>query len=435
VSEQRINTEDKTATTAPDSAETAPVGPPTMSAALMPTPHYDANLNELIIPTPFSGGNVRFTPGERRLTAKQMAILGPASIRPDYDAMYVAAFLADCHARGLDPWSGEAYLMRYKGSTDGPTYVRHIGIYGFLRLAEGTGGYEGMDQVLYQGEAEDKWMEVWKYRDEPPFAAKVTSYRTGRRPQPVVTLYDEYAPMVDEKIQEKRPDGSTKVIYTGRKVPAPMWRTGREGGKASAMLAKVDRAASLRLLFPRKFGGFYEPAELEKSAAEARSSHPDDGETAQARRAAYADARRTVDGADVGATVRETITVTASDDAGTAEADVRALLLAELDAQARLLGYDREALTRRWSAARDGQDFATATIATMTGHVHRYREYLVGKLRDTGRHRLAEKYHTAPLVGTLEALFGTAAPWDVPADTDQNPDAMVSADVPAEVTA
>lgn len=387
----------------------------------MPRPRFDAATNELVIPTPFDGGFLRFDPTARALTREQMAVLGPARIKPDYDPAYVAAFLADCHARGLDPWSGEVYLMRYK-SIDGPLYVRHIGIYGFLRKAEESGDYEGMDQVLYQGPADGKWVEVWKYKDEPPYAAKVTSYRRGKRPQPVVTLYDEYAPLVPEVIKERRRDGSIKKTYTGREVPAPMWQPAGRGGKATVMLAKCDRASSLRLLFPRRFGGFYEPAEMEKTVAAEARGYNDDSETAQARRAAYADAQRTVDGADVGAEVRETITVAAGEsgpavtEAGgreLAEETARALLLAEMDAQARLLGKDRAWMTARWSAARGGQPFETASVATMTAHVHRYRTYLIDRLRETGRHQLAEAYHRAPLVGTLQELFGTAEPWTV----------------------
>lgn len=417
MSNESTNTADQ-----PTSTDPAPGGAPTIGQALMPRPRFDPATNEIVIPTPFDGGFLRFDPAAKALNREQMAVLGPARIKPDYDPAYVAAFLADCHARQLDPWSGEVYLMRYQ-SADGPLYVRHIGIYGFLRKAEESGDYEGMDQVLYQGPGDDKWVEVWKYRDEPPYAAKVTSYRRGKRPQPVVALYDEYAPLVAECIKERQRDGSIKKTYTGREVPAPMWQPAGRGGKATVMLAKCDRASSLRLLFPRRFGGFYEPAELEKTVVAQARGYNDDSETAQARRAAYADAQRTVDGADLGVTVRETITVTgpdapAVDDASVnvggrelAESEARRLLLAELDAQARLLGYDRDRLTARWSAARDGAHFEDATIATMTAHIHRYRVYLVDRLRQTGRHELAERYHRAPVVGTLQELFGTDEPW------------------------
>lgn len=406
---------------------------PTIGQAVMPRPRFDAATKELVVPTPFEGGFLRFDLAERTLNREQMAVLGPARIKPDFDPAYVAAFLADCHARGLDPWSGEVYLMRYKTS-DGPQYVRHIGIYGFLRVAEESGCFRGMEQVLFQGPDDDRWVEVWKYKDVPPFAAKAVSHRTdGRLPSPVVANFDEYAPLVDEVIKERKPNGNIKTIYTGRKVWAPMWRPAAEGGKATVMISKCGRSASLRLLFPRRFGGFYEPAELEKTVTEFRGAPAgyDDGETATARRAAYEQAQRTVDGAEVGATVRETITI--HDQADTQ--DQRALLLAELDAQARLLGQDREWMTRRWSAARGGQAFETASVATMIGHVHRYRPYVIDRLRETGRHRLAERYNTAPTVGTLEVLFGTVRPWDTPAEVAHPGDGGKTAagDVAAEI--
>lgn len=389
----------------------------------MPRPRFDPATKTIEIATPVDGDPLIFDPTARTLTREQMARLGPAKIKADYDPAYVVAFLTECQARGLDPWSGEAFLMRYRTRT-GPEYVRHIGIAGFLRIAEESGQFEGIDQVVFC-EPDGRWMEVWPHVARPPYAAKAVSYRRGKRPSTVVTIFDEYCPMEEDKVRQQIGENEWRRVPTGLgKVPTPMWQTASNGGKATAMISKCARAASLRLLFPRSFTGFYEPAEMEKTAAEFRDH--DNGETAQARRAAYAEAQRTVDGADVGAEVRETITVDIHEGPGVtandapvppprdlAEARARALLLAELDAQARLLGYDRERLTRRWSAARDGARLEDATIATMTAHVHRYRTYLVDRLRETGRHELAERYHRAPVVGTLQELFGVAEPWAV----------------------
>ncbi|MFI7608836.1 recombinase RecT [Micromonospora sp. NPDC049366] len=407
-------------------------GAPTLAQAIMPRPRFDVAEKKIIIPTPFEGGFLEFDPDAEKLTKEQVVILAPARIKADYSPAYVMAFLADCHRRGLDPWSGEAYLMRYAGE-----YVRHIGIAGFLRIAEETGQFRGVAQVLYQGEGEDKWREVWPFKDAAPFAAKATTYRANHEPSTVVALYDEYAPLEEEKTRVQTGPSEWRRVPTGNgKVPTPMWQPASKGGKPTVMLGKCGKSAALRQQFPHKFVGYYEPAELEKAAEGIRDWTG--GEVAEQRRAAYAAAQaasvghlgQTVDGADVGATVRETITVTSTTgdpaDAGRgrAEAEVRALLLAELDAQARLLGKDRAWMTRRWSEARGGQAFETATVPTMTGHVHRYREYVVGRLRETGRNDLAVRYAAAPLVGTLEELFGTAEPWaDDPGDqADQGGD-------------
>lgn len=402
----------------PTSGDRPAAGAPTLEQAIMPRPRFDAVTKQIVIPTPFDGGFLEFDPLAEKLTKNQVVMLAAAHIKADYSPAYVMAFLADCHRRGLDPWSGEAYLMRY------PTgYVRHIGIAGFLRIAEETGDFRGVAQVLYQGPGEDKWREVWPFKDEAPFAAKATTYRAGHEPSTVVALYDEYAPLEDEKTAVRDGDRWKRVpTGSGKKTPVPMWMPAGKGGKPTVMLGKCGKAGALRQQFPKKFVGYYEPAELEKAAEGIRDWSGD--EVAQQRRAAYAEAQagRTVDGAEVGATVRETITVTSTTgdpvDAGRgrAEAEVRALLLAELDAQAALLGKDRAWMTRRWSEARGGQVFETATVATMTGHVHRYREYVVGKLRETGRNALAVAYAAAPLFGTLEELFGTAEPWNAPAD-------------------
>ncbi|WP_431935773.1 recombinase RecT [Micromonospora sp. RP3T] len=397
-----------------------PGGAPTLAQAVMPRPRFDPAAGKIIIPTPFDGGFLEFDPDAERLTKEQVAILSPARIKADFAPAYVMAFLADCHRRGLDPWSGEVYLMRYAGE-----YVRHIGIAGFLRIAEETREFRGMGQVVFQGPGEDRWREVWPFKDEVPFAAKTRAYRAGYEAEPVVVLYDEYAPLEEEKTKVQVGPSEWKRVATGNgKVPTPMWQPAGKGGKPTVMLGKCGRAASLRLQFPRSFGGYYEPAELEKAAEGIRNLAPD--ERAQERRAAYeaTQAGRTVDGAEVGATVRETITITVTapttdDDAGgrtLAEGEARRLLLAELDAQARLLGKDRAWMTRRWSDSRGGQPFEEASVVTMTGHVHRYREYLIGRLRETGRDALAVRYASAPVVGTLEELFGTDQPWNVPVD-------------------
>jgi phage recombination protein Bet len=413
----------KTADEVTSTAGPGPGAAPTIGQALMPRPRFDPATKQVEIPLPFDGGSLFFDPTAKALTKDQITLLAPAKIKPDYDPAYVVAFLVECAARGLDPFAGEAFLMRYKTRT-GPEYVRHIGINGMLRIAEESGEFEGMDPVEFCG-PDGVFMQVWPHTDKPPYAARATAYRRGRRPSTVVAIFDEYCPLEEDKHRVQTGPDSWERRPTGLgKVPTPMWQTASAGGKATVMISKCARAASLRLLFPRRFTGFYEPAELERTAGEFRDF--DNGETADARRAAYAEAQRTVDGAEVGAEVRETVTVhdgpawqrrefdSAPDDKpGLRPSEVRALLLAELDAQARLLGKDRAWMTARWSEARGGQPFETASVATMTAHVHRYRTYLIDRLRETGRHQLAEAYHRAPLAGTLEELFGTDEPWTV----------------------
>lgn len=403
-------------TTDPTSAAPAG-GAPTMEQAVMARPQFDMAAKKIEIPAPIAGGMLTFKLGQKTLTEEQMTFLGPLGIRADWNVAYVIAFLNECWQRGFDPWSREAFLLRYP---DG--FVRHIGIAGWMRAAEESGEYEGMDRVVYFDDQDRAYLR-WPHRDEPPYAAEATVYRRGRRPQTAPVLYHEYVPMVEDTHTAVMPDGTRWKIPTGKgKVPTEMWRPGTEGGKATMQLSKVARAASLRLQFPR-FAGWYEPAELERAAVEVRDW--DGGEMAEQRRAAHAEAQaadRTVDGAEVGATVRETITVTrpaAEPGRQWTEPEVRARLLAELRAQAELLGITVESMTRRWSVARGGREFAGASVQDMTAYVLRFRTYVIGRLRDTGRHQLAVAYAAAPTIGSLEELFGTAEPWTVPAAGDQ----------------
>jgi phage recombination protein Bet len=393
--------------------------PPSADLAVMPRPHFDPATKTIEIPTPLDGKFLTFAPGQRTLDAVQMVSLAPLGIKANWDPAYVIAFLVECHNRGLDPWAGEAYLMLYPNNK----YVRHIGIAGFRRKAEETGEYEGSDQAQYC-DAGGEWLEVWPHRDQAPYAAKMTVHRRGHLPATVVALYDEYCPLEEDKRWDDR---QGRKVATGKgKVPTPMWRPPVQGGKPTVMLAKCAEAAAFRRLFPRKFNGFYEPAEFEASARTGG---------------------QTVDGADVGAEVIADTTADGGDQDGGrtyAEAEVRAMLLAELDAQARLIGRDRAWMTSKWSASRGGATFEDTTVATMTAHVHRFRVYVVERLRTTGHHQLAERYHAAPLVGTLAELFGHDQPWTVvaeqalPGDGHKTTDGAVAVDTdpqPAGVSA
>lgn len=394
--------------------------------AIMPRPRFNEGTGLIEIATPIDGGLLQFKPGAKSINEDQLALLSPLGVRADWDPAYVVVFLAECQARGLDPWIGEAYLMKYPGGK----YIRHIGIAGMRRKADETGEYEGTDQIRYCGPNGDMHT-VWPYRDQVPYAAEVTVHRRGRIPRTTVALYDEFCPLEEEKVWDA---GAGRKVPTGNgKIPTPMWRTAALGGKPTVMLGKCGEAAGFRGLFPSRFAGFYEPAETERMAAEVDALVGD--ELAQQRREAYAAAHgaRTVDAGDVGAEVveqpaaRERIVVTgqpAGDDQvdkpdeldgfrGMTHERVRELLLAELDAQARLIGRDRAWMVRKWEAARPGMRFVDASVPTIVGHVHRFRVYVIGRLRDTGRHRLAEKYNEAPLVGTLAELFGHDEPWTV----------------------
>ncbi len=181
---------------------------PSAASAVMEKPRFEGG--QILIPTPFAGGNLIFDPGQRFLNEEQLVLLAPLGIDKRFQPAYVMAFLAECHARGLDPWSREAYLMLYPGEK----YIRHIGIAGFLRVAEETRQFRGAEQGVYYDDS-GKAHKVWPYRDQAPYAAEGTVHRIDRLPATVVALYDEYAPLVAECIKERQRDGSIKRTYSG----------------------------------------------------------------------------------------------------------------------------------------------------------------------------------------------------------------------------
>lgn len=354
---------------------------------------YDAVEGVIRVPTQVQGVHLTFAPGQRVLTDQQMVLLSPLGIKADFDPRQVAVFLMDCQNRGFDPWANEAYLMKYPGDK----YVRHIGIAGFRKRGESTGTYRGRIQAVFC-DTDGKWLEVWSHRDRPPYAAKVGIRREGfPEPEFVVALYDEYVPMHDE--YEGRGDSRKK---TGRRVPTPNWRAAVDGGKPTVMLSKCAEAAAWRAAFPERFNGFYAPEEFERESVQQRGDDPG----AAKRRAAYAAAH------GQGTSMDPAKDDPVGDDPGVVEGTTvedettRALLFAELDEQAEVLGRSVDALCERWSASRDGRKIDTATVTELADLVHRIRPYVLAALQDAGRDDEADQYEKAPHAATVEDLFG-----------------------------
>lgn len=391
---------------------------PDSHTAIMDRPTFDSSTGMIEIPTPFAGGKLIFDPKQKVFTPEQMVLLDPLGIKANWSVPHVIAFLAECSHRGLDPWAREAFLMLYPGEK----YVRHIGIAGFLRRAHETGQFEGLDPVEFAG-PDGQFSEFWPAPAKAPYAARVTAYRKGMRPVRKTIYYDEYAPLTEDKVWD--PTQKRKVSTGKGMVPVPMWQTAHLGGKVTVMLGKCVQAAALRQLFPDQFNGFYEPAEFDKTAQDLGEWDANDGDVGQERRDAYREATEgTRPGPVVDGEIVSTLAAPPADEpAGTdlplTLAAARHLLLAELDAQARLLGMTRETITRKWSMARGGADLAQASLSDIAAHVGAIREYVIGHLREQRRGELADRYADATRGGQprpLVQLFGTAAPWDVPED-------------------
>lgn len=372
---------------------------------------YDAEAGNIVIPTQVSGVVLTFRPNQKAMSEEQMVLLAPLGIEANWDPRQVAVFLMECQERGLDPWQREAYLMKYPGDK----YIRHVGIDGFRKRGESTGEYRGRTTPLFCGD-DERWREIWPYRDRPPFAAKVGILRAGfDAPVYAVALYDEYAVIVDETRWDPQ---QNRKVKTGRRVPSGNWRTAADGGKPTVMTGKCAEAQAWRAAFPQRFGGFYAPEEFDRD----RSQEREDASAAKRKQAyaAHAATRPTpAEPAVAGEVVAET--VEAAPTLGDTE---RVLLVAELEEQAEVLGKTTEAMSERWSASRGGRSITDATAEELMAHVHAIRPYVLESLREQGRSDEADRYAQAPQVGSCEELFGRGSavpegPPSEPRETDK----------------
>jgi hypothetical protein len=352
----------------------------------------------IVIPTHVDGLPLRFARAQKHLDADQMRLLGPLGIEADYDLGEVIAFLVDCRKRGFDPYAKEAMLYRIAGK-----YIRHVGIEGLRRKAEETKEYRGQAPPMFCG-PDGVWKDVWT-SPEPPLAAKVGVYRAGfveavSRP----VFWDEYCPMQAEKTQDDR----GRWVATGKRVPIANWKPASRGGKPLVMLVKCAEAASLRAAWPNTFSGYYVPEETAKMRADAEQES-EASKQAEAERDAAAERRRAAyTKANPPATRERVIDGTAVD---TTADDVRGeLARAELAWQAGVLGKDLDWITRRWRAARGGQDFTTATPQEVIELMLRYRPVVAEALRKAGQDEQADRYTAAgDRIVALDELLGAGS--------------------------
>jgi len=151
----------------------------------------------------------------------------------------VMMFLMLCRNRQLDPFTREAYLIKY-GNSQPATIV--IGKDTFTRRAEMHPQYRGMQAgviVRREGEITEQvgsfvlpddqilggWAKVWKDDREVPYYVTVS--------------YDEY--------EGRKSDGT----------PNRQWST-----KPATMIRKVALVQALREAFPDQLGGMYDSVEM-----------------------------------------------------------------------------------------------------------------------------------------------------------------------------
>ena len=155
------------------------------------------------------------------------------------DQNELAFFLQVCKLKRLDPFSGQVHCVkRWDSQLNREKVVVQVGIDGFRVNAARTDELAGIDDAVYDSEAEDhpKW-------------AKVTVYRYGRGddkiPYTATARWGEYV--------QKKKDGSP----AGKWVQMPY-----------LMLGKCAEALALRKAFPDELSGMYTNEEMEQADSE-----------------------------------------------------------------------------------------------------------------------------------------------------------------------
>lgn len=320
---------------------------------------WNADTRSIDIATPVGGHVLKFVQGARTLTADQLQLLAPLGIEASWDPGQVLVYLMDCQRRGFDPWAKETYLMKYPGDK----YISHIGIAGFRTKAEESGEYKGVRGPLFSGDGKT-WSEVWPDDETVPRFAKAGVRRRKRGTQWATISYVEFAPMRDKW------EGGRKI---GREF-TPMWLPASQGGKPMVMSGKCAQAAAFRMAFPRRFNGFYEPAETEKLREE-----PAENPAVARRRAAFTAAKTPAVTAPTDVIDGEIIPVDAPVDPWAqwgSEGAAQTALMAELVDQAQVMGHELGAFTARRAVVNGGRTYDMWSAAELLDFVTTTRPYV-----------------------------------------------------------
>lgn len=412
--------EQEPVTTAP--APTEPVTDPTPSESAAapeapgvdlvraPAASYDMATRTLTVPGPVPGHWMTFPADQTQLNEDQLHLLAPLGIGANWDIRAVAMFLQQCHARGFDPWQRHAFLLLIDGK-----YIHHTGILGLLGKAEETGQYMGFTRPEWAG-PDGVFRQVWTDKHHPPAVAQIGVWRAGfHDPVYGVAMYDEYAPMTQDKEWIDDPSGAMKdgrpkrlKISDGPRRPQARWRAAVDRGAPASQLLKCAKAIALRDAFPEKCGGFYVAEETERAVYADRARRDvGDQETVGARRRAAFDEAMARTTATTTTTVAGPFPVFAG--LGVSDDQARPLLLAELDEQATILGKTRREAVARRMAMKDGQPLEEWPLRDLSSTVRALRSHVVAALREQGRTAEADRYAVAPDVATVEDLFGRTA--------------------------
>ncbi len=186
--------------------------------------------------------NTGVTTYERKFTKEQIEMIKKTIVPADASVPEINWFLGQAKRTGLDPLGKQIYLMLFKDGRGNKRPVVHIGIDGYLLIADRSGAYAGMDDPVYGPMIPDK------YNDEAyehPEWCKVTTYKIVqgvRVPFTSACYWDEFYP------------GASRGFK---------WRS-----SPRHMLAKCTKGQVLRTAFPKEFAGTYTTAEIDKMQSE-----------------------------------------------------------------------------------------------------------------------------------------------------------------------
>lgn len=177
------------------------------------------------------------SPIQGSFTAEQIDLIR-RTICPDATDDELALFVQRCKSTGLDPFTGQIYLVKRKGS---PATMQ-TGIDGFRLVAQRTGERDGMDAPQWCGK-DGNFLPIWT-GSEPPVACSITVYRKGHsRGYPALAYWDFYA--------QTKAGGELNYMWS-------------KGGPH--MLAKCAEALALREAFPNELSGLYTTDEMHQAS-------------------------------------------------------------------------------------------------------------------------------------------------------------------------
>ncbi|MCF0159071.1 MAG: phage recombination protein Bet [Veillonella sp.] len=166
----------------------------------------------------------------------------------------ILLFIALCEKQGIDPWQGDAYLIKYSRNASDPAQTV-VGKNFYMKRADLFEDYDGIEAgIIVYGEEGKEIREGshWDKDLETLVGGWCKVFRKDRKPHFVSVALEEYI--------GRKQDGS----------PNSMWAS-----KPATMIRKTAISQALRECFPNRFAGTYEPEELSIPDADVPQSLPE----------------------------------------------------------------------------------------------------------------------------------------------------------------